>query len=171
MKTTTALAILLLAASPALAQSVGEKSGVNSVLGVTPSTEDFVLQAAQSDMFEIQSSQLASSQSDKVKDFAQQMIEAHTKTTSELKSTAGSSATIPSDMSSSQKSMLDDLKTRKGDDLANQYIDDQVSAHKDAVSLFQRYADGGDKPELKAWAAKTLPDLQHHLEMAQALDK
>ncbi|MFC7054240.1 DUF4142 domain-containing protein [Hansschlegelia quercus] len=171
MKTTTVLAVLLLAASPALAQSVGEKSGVNSVLGVTPSTEDFVLQAAQSDMFEIQSSKLASTQSDKVKDFAQQMVEAHSKTTSELKSAVGSKMTLPTDVSSSQKSMLDDLKTRKGDDLADQYIDDQVSAHKDAVSLFQRYADGGDSPELKAWAAKTLPDLQHHLEMAQALDK
>ena len=47
----------------------------------------------------------------------------------------------------------------------------QVSAHKDAVSLFERYAKGGDNTALKDWAGKTLPTLQHHLEMAQELDK
>jgi putative membrane protein len=46
-----------------------------------------------------------------------------------------------------------------------------VSAHKDAVSLFERYAKGGENSKLKGWAGKTLPALQHHLEMAQALDK
>jgi putative membrane protein len=47
----------------------------------------------------------------------------------------------------------------------------QVSAHKDAVSLFERYSKSGDNPKLKDWAGKTLPTLRHHLEMAQALDK
>jgi putative membrane protein len=47
----------------------------------------------------------------------------------------------------------------------------QVSAHKDAVSLFERYAKGGDNPKLKDWAGKTLPALQHHLAMAEDLDK
>lgn len=176
MKLLTAAAIVaMIAASPAIAQSVGEKTGVNSTLGITPSTEDFILQAAQSDKFEIQSSQLAEANAgDKVKSFAADMVAAHTKTSEQLVKAVGSSgakASIPTDMSSAQKSMLDDLKSRKGDDLAEAYVDDQVSAHKDAVSLFQRYADGGDNPKLKEWAAKTLPDLQHHLEMAQALDK
>lgn len=39
------------------------------------------------------------------------------------------------------------------------------------MSLFERYAKGGDNPALKEWAGKTLPALQHHLEMAQNLDK
>jgi putative membrane protein len=37
---------LILLATPALAQSVGEKTGVNSVLGVAPTTADFVKEAA-----------------------------------------------------------------------------------------------------------------------------
>jgi uncharacterized protein DUF4142 len=40
----------------------------------------------------------------------------------------------------------------------------QVSAHKDAVDLFERYANGGDNADLKAWAGKTLPALKHHLD-------
>jgi hypothetical protein len=35
----------------------------------------------------------------------------------------------------------------------------QVSAHKDAVSLFERYAKGGEDPKLRDWAGKTLPAL------------
>jgi putative membrane protein len=78
---------------------------------------------------------------------------------------------LPTDMSSSQKSMLDKLKGMNGKDFTKQYHSDQVSAHKDAVSLFERYGKGGDNPDLKAWASKTLPDLQGHLKMAQDLDK
>lgn len=44
---------------PALAQSLGEKTGVNSMLGVVPDTADFVKAVAISDMFEIDSSKLA----------------------------------------------------------------------------------------------------------------
>ena len=59
----------------------------------------------------------------------------------------------------------------KPEDFAGQYDPMQVTAHKDAVSLFERYAKGGDDSKLKDWAGKTLPALQHHLEMAQGLDK
>jgi putative membrane protein len=45
----------------------------------------------------------------------------------------------------------------------------QVTAHQDAVALFESYAKGGDDPELKKWAAKTLPNLKRHLTMAQKL--
>jgi putative membrane protein len=63
------------------------------------------------------------------------------------------------------------LKNTKPENFASEYDPMQVSAHKSAVSLFERYAKGGDNPKLKDWAGKTLPHLQHHLEMAQALNK
>ena len=49
----------LLLAGPALAQSVGEKTGVNSTLGISPTTQDFVTEAANSDMLEIAAAKLA----------------------------------------------------------------------------------------------------------------
>jgi putative membrane protein len=68
-------AALILLAMPAYSQSIAEKSGVNSTLGVTPTTQDFVTMAANSDMFEIQSSQLVPQKSDtKDKTFAEQLI-------------------------------------------------------------------------------------------------
>jgi putative membrane protein len=80
-------------------------------------------------------------------------------------------APIPTALDSSHQSKLDKLKGLNGADFTKQYKSDQVAAHKDAVSLFERYAKGGDNAQLKAWASKTLPDLKHHLEMAQALNK
>jgi putative membrane protein len=62
------------------------------------------------------------------------------------------------------------LRSLDGQDFIKQYLDDQVSAHKDAILLFERYGRGGDNDKLKGWAAETLPALRHHLEMVQALD-
>jgi hypothetical protein len=67
--------------------------------------------------------------------------------------------------------MLDKLRGLNGKDFAKQYMDDQVSAHKQAVSLFQRYGKGGDNEPLKGWAAQTPPTLQQHLDMAQGIYK
>src|SRR5438067_11290721 len=81
-----------LTSSAALAQSAGEKTGVNSVLGVAPKTADFVKEAAMSDMLEIESSKIAQQKGNgPEKKFAEQMITDHTKTSSELKSMANSS--------------------------------------------------------------------------------
>jgi putative membrane protein len=172
----------LLFASPAVAQSVGEKAqslgektGVNAIAGIAPTTADFVTEAAIGDMFEIQSSKLAVDRSDAAtKSFATKMIADHEKTSAELKATLASSnsdAVIPPALDKSHQKMLDELGALNGDDFTKKYHDDQVSAHKDAVSLFKRYAKGGDNAALKSWAGKTLPMLKHHLAMAKALDK
>lgn len=165
----------LLLAGPALAQSVGEKTGVNSTLGISPTTADFVKEVAISDMFEIESSKLAQDKGNAPeKKFASQMIADHTKTSTELKGLVSGGkvkADLPTDLDSSHQSKLDKLKGEGGKDFSSDFDSDQVSAHKDAVSLFERYAKGGDNADLKNWADKTLPALKHHLSMAQALKK
>ncbi len=175
MKLASALAILVLATAPVFAQSVGEKTGVNSALGIAPTTADFVKEAAMSDMLEIKSSQLARQKGTPAEQtFAEQMIADHTKTSTELKELVSSGAVqaqIPTELDSSAQSKLDKLNDPQPDKFAKAYSSMQVSAHKDAVSLFERYAKGGDNAKLKDWAGKTLPALQHHLQMAQDLDK
>jgi putative membrane protein len=165
----------LLLAGPALAQSVGEKTGVNSTLGIAPTTADFIKEVAISDMFEIASNKLAEDKGNaSEKSFASMMVTDHTKTSTELKGMVSSGkvkADVPTELDSSHQSKLDKLKSENGKDFSSDFDSDQVSAHKDAVSLFERYAKGGDNADLKDWAGKTLPKLQHHLEMAQALSK
>jgi len=68
---------------------------------------------------------------------------------------------------SAHQSKLDRLKGLSGADFSSSFRSMQVDAHKDAVILFERYAESGDHADLKSWAGKTLPALKHHLEMAQ----
>jgi putative membrane protein len=168
----SSLAVVLLA-TPALAQSIGEKTGVNSTLGISPTTEDFVKEAVTSDIFEIASGQIAQERGNATeKSFAATMIRDHQKTSADLKSMVSSGdvkAEFPTVLDSSHQSEIDKLKSLNGADFSSRYDSDQLSGHKDAVSLFERYAKGGDNPKLKDWADKTLPTLRHHLEMAQDL--
>lgn len=171
----TTLAITAAITGPVAAQSAAEKTGVNSVMGIAPSTEDFVREASASDLFEIESSKLALERgNEQTKGFAQQMITDHEKVTGSLKQMIESGklkATPSPTLSSSQSEMLDDLKELNGAEFDGQYREDQVTAHENAVDLFKRYSEGGDHAELKKWASDNLPALQHHLEMVQAMEK
>lgn len=167
-------AIIFAASTTAFAQSAAETTGANSLIGRAPSTEDFVAQASASDLFEIESSKLALEKGDDAtKTFAQQMITDHEKTSAELKAlisdgkVAGTPATA---LTAEHREEVDELAQLSGAEFKEEYFDDQVDAHEDAVDLFKRYAEGGDNPELKAWAAKTLPALEHHYKMAQDMD-
>jgi putative membrane protein len=176
MKTLALLAAAgCLMSTAALAQSVGEKTGVNSTLGIAPKTADFVKEAATSDLTEIAAAKIALEKGNAdEKVFANQMVTDHTKTSSELKGLVASGdvkAEIPAALDSSSQKKIDKLKDTKPGDFASEYDPMQVSAHKDAVSLFERYAKGGDNSDLKDWAGKTLPALKHHLDMAKELGK
>jgi putative membrane protein len=170
---TAALAAALISSS-AFAQSTGEKTGINSALGIAPKTEDFIKEAAMSDMLEIEAALIAQQKGNAVeKKFAGQMVTDHTKTSTELKVLVSGEmkSAIPASLDDASQKKLDKLRDAKPEDFSGQYDPMQVSAHKDAVSLFERYAKGGNDPKLKDSAGQTLPALQHHLEMAQEIDK
>jgi putative membrane protein len=168
-------AIILAASTSAFAQSAAETTGANSLIGRAPSTEDFVAQASASDMFEIESSKLALEKGDEAtKTFAQQMITDHEKASAELKAmvSAGKVGGTPATgLTEEHKEEVDGLAELSGAEFKEEYFDDQVDAHEDAVDLFRRYAEGGENPELKAWAGKTLPALEQHYKMAQDMDE
>jgi putative membrane protein len=176
MKTIAVLAAAaVLLATPAFAQSLGERSGVNSAIGISPKSADFVKEAATTDMLEIAEAKLAEQKGNEaVKPFAAKMITDHTETTNAMKALVADGkvkAQLPADMTSGQKSQLDKLSKQQGADFNRLYVRDAVSVHKAAVSVFQRYAKGGDNPDLKAFATKYLPVVQMHLQMAQELNK
>jgi putative membrane protein len=108
----TAFALL---GGAALAETPSEKIGVNSALGIAPTTQDFVTEATSVGQFEIQSSQIAQDRDpdQATKSFAQQMITDHQKLGSELKELVKSKAinvTIPDAMGRSDQSTLDEAQ-------------------------------------------------------------
>jgi len=131
---------------------------------------------AAANTFEIQSSQLAKdrTQSGELRSFAQQMISDHTKAGEEFKSAvqaANVSPPPPEQPDARQKATLAKLRNAQGSAFDKAYVAAQLKAHEQAVSLFKRYAKNGRTAPLKAFATKTLPTLEHHLEMIQAISK
>uniref|UniRef100_B0T245 DUF4142 domain-containing protein n=1 Tax=Caulobacter sp. (strain K31) TaxID=366602 RepID=B0T245_CAUSK len=146
----------------------------------TPSDETkaatFVAKAAASDMYEIEAAKLAAKRSTnaEVKKFAAMMEKAHTKTTEDLKAAiaaSGASITPPTMLPEDLQGKLDDLTKADDKDFDKKYADDQVDAHQAALNLLQRYAQDGDTPAIKAFAAATAPAVQEHLNMAEGLKK
>jgi putative membrane protein len=170
--TSSVLALLLLAPL-AQAQSIGEKTGFNSALGISPTTQDFVSAAANSDMLEIAAARIAQENGNPdEKKFAEQMTADHTRTANDIKAMVENGdvkADLPATLDPSSQAKLDKLRDARRRTFASEYDLMQVSAHKEAVSLFERYSRSGDNPKLKDWAGKTLPTLRRHLEMAEAL--
>jgi putative membrane protein len=144
----------------------------------TPSNEavatDFVPKAAASDMFEIAISKqaVARSSNPEVVAFARKMIAAHTKSTAALKKAlADSSSTIapPAALPDDLQGKVDDLTKADAKDFDKKFADDQEDAHQAALNLLQRYAQDGDVPAIKAFAAETAPVVEEHLQMAKGL--
>jgi len=151
-------------------------NAAGNALNPAPTGQEFADKAAKSDAFEIAAAKLAKTNagSSGVKAFAATMIEAHTGSTAKIKAAAAKATpAIKPDptLTSDQQSKLDDLGKLKGADFDKAYIDGQVSAHEDALSLMKGYADNGDTPSLKTAAGEIAPVVQKHLDMAKGLQK
>jgi putative membrane protein len=78
--------------------------------------------------------------------------------------------TLPSDLDQKHRAMQERLAKLKGAPFDKAYMAHMVTAHQQAVTVFQQEAKGGKDPDVKAWAAKTLPVLQEHYKMARRID-
>ena len=163
-------------ASATLAAPVWAQIGSTMASGTAPVTDSsFVRQAAVSDMYEIQASQLAQTKatSADVKNFATRMITDHTKTSEQLKSIASSKPglIVPRMLDARHKTLLGRLQSASGASFDSLYAQQQLQAHQEAVMLFTSESQNGKDTDLKKFATDTLPALQQHLSMAQQLPK
>ena len=137
-------------------------------------TEKFVHTAAVANMVEIQSSQVAlqKTTNEQVKDFADLMIKDHTRIGDELKSIAQKqNLQLPKGLDSESQSLLERLQSESGSRFDRTYARMMLKAHRQAVKLFQSYAQKGDDRQLRKWAQQTLPTLQEHLRRAEAMER
>jgi putative membrane protein len=139
-----------------------------------PTAENFAKTVAMSDMFEIQSGQLAAdkSENDDVQSFGKQMADDHTETSEDLKELIEDEeikVELPSKLDDEHQTKLDKLKGLSGTRFDKEYVQIQIDAHQKAVALFESYAAAGDNDDLKKWAGDTVPALKEHLKEAQDL--
>jgi putative membrane protein len=150
----------------AAGQSTGSEKGA-------PEDQTFAMHAAQGGMAEVAMGKLAAqnASSSDVKQFGQRMVDDHGKANTELMSWASKhSVTLPTDIDAKHKSEQARLAKLSGAEFDRAYMGMMVADHNKDVSEFQRASKTAKDPDLKAWAAKTLPTLQEHQKMAQDIN-
>jgi putative membrane protein len=178
----SALALGIAACAPenpaAEAKSTGEVAvdGNTTVdtANVDSGVKNFVEKVALSDMYEVEASKIAleRSQVQAVKDYAQMMVDAHTATTAELKPlAAAASVAPPTALDNDHMNKLEDLRKASVEDFDDKYIDQQTEAHENALNLLKDFAANGKDAGLQAFATKTAPAVDAHLQQVKALDK
>ena len=135
----------------------------------------FANAAAASDAFEIETSRLAleKSSSAEIKRYAKAMIDAHTKSTADLKS-AGSSAAQPITpnpaLTAEQQATVDRLRSATGKAFDQAYVQAQTTGHEKTLATLRDYAANGDVTELKQFGTTTASSVAAHLIKARALN-
>jgi putative membrane protein len=155
------LAGCLFAAGPAAAQTHANRSTADRT---------FMMKAAQGGMAEVELGTLAKNNgsSPDVKEFGSKMVDDHTAANNELKQIAAKeNVTLPTSLDAKDQALKDRLSKLSGPAFDKAYMAAMVKDHEHDVTEFRREASSGQDPEVKQFAAKTLPTLQGHLEMAK----
>jgi putative membrane protein len=136
------------------------------------SDAEFVTKAGSSGIKEVLMGKLGQTmgQSDAVKQFAETIVADHTKANTELMAAAKAAGmSVPESPSPEDQKELDMMKEHKGADFDKHFAEHMVKGHEKSVAMFTTASKEARDPNLKAFAAKTLPTLQQHLEMAKKL--
>jgi putative membrane protein len=155
-------------AASAPAMSAPSSSAPAASGRIAKADQRFATTAAQAGNAEIADAKIALQNASRqdVKDFAQKMVDDHTKAADQLKSIAGGeNIALPSDESAADQKNTDALQKLNGAAFDKKYIQGQRKAHKQAVALFTKESQKGKDDQLKTFAGQTLPALQGHLQM------
>ena len=156
----------------ALAFAVG-CAGARAQTAIPPQPQDFAMDAAQSNQYEILAGYIAEiqGQDPRVHAFAEQMIRDHSRLSEELRKavTASGLSAVPPSLSGDQSSLLGALQGLRGANFDKAYARQQVLTHTQAAAVADSFMTGGTDANLRKAAQSALPVIQDHLKMAQQL--
>lgn len=145
----------------------GDRSSLSQV------DREFMVKAAQGGMAEVQFGQLAlqRASSNPVRQYAQRMIQEHTKANNELMALAkAKGVTLPTTIGEKNEQLRQRLSKLSGARFDREYMREAgVKSHEDQAKLFERQVERGQNPDVKAFASKTLPVVQKHLQQAEQI--
>lgn len=130
---------------------------------------EFMVRAANSDLFEIQTGRLAAGKgmTAEVRALGQHLVTDHTASSTELKALAAQkNITLPDSLSVDKRTIRVRLAAETGKTFDQDFATTQIAAHDEAISLYQQASSELQDPEIKAFATKILPNLQMHREHA-----
>ena len=132
----------------------------------------FAAKAAAGNLAEIEMGNLAikNGKSKRVKNFGLMMVKDHGKANTKLMAMAtAKKLTLPTEPAADEQKMLAELAKKSGNDFDKAYVNMMIEDHKNDVNDFTTASTKIQDPDIKAYAKKTLPVLQKHLDAINAI--
>lgn len=129
---------------------------------------------AEGDMMMVQLGKIAQQKthSKAIKEFGQMMITDHSKVNDKLDTLAQqNNLTLPDNLSKDKQEEIHDLSKLSWKKFDKKYVDMMVSDHQNAVNKFKEESQNAASPQVRKWAAQTLPTLQKHLDKIKQIQK
>jgi putative membrane protein len=139
-----------------------------------PSDRKFMDAAAMGGLAEVKMGQLAAERgtTPEIKEFGRKMVEDHSNVNNELKALAERRGVqLPTELSPEMQRTYDRLAKLSGTEFDRAYLDAMVHDHNQDLAAFRHQAESAKDPELRAWAAKTLPVIRMHDSLAHQDEK
>ncbi len=139
---------------------------------LSPTDKKFLIEAVQEGQSEVELGQLALQKglSEEVKQHGKQMVHDHTQASQKLKELAErKNIPLPSDSGDINNQIKTRLSKLSGTAFDQAYIKEMSADHQYDISLFEHQSQTQDDPDLKAWAAETLPVLRGHLQLVSGI--
>lgn len=177
-------------ATPGAAGTAGEEQNQTQA-------REFVNEMAITNMAEIQLGNMAEKQatSPQVKQFAQMMVQDHTKANDELKQIASQlNVQLPTELDEKHRELSEKLSKLQGEEFDREYMSAMVDGHEEAINKVEDRANRANQTTssagtesgqatgtagssmqgqqaLNQWATKTLPTLRKHLQQAEQINE
>ena len=153
--------------------STASGSGAAAALG--KADQKMIKDMAMANLAEIEAGRMAQSksQSEQVKNFAQQMIDDHTRALTEVQQLAQTKGVaLPTELDRTHKRAAERMGALSGEAFDRAYMRQSgLADHKKTHALLQQAQSRAKDPDVKALAARTAPIVDQHLNSAQQLNK
>jgi predicted outer membrane protein len=137
-------------------------------------SNEFLIEAIQDSMAEIQICEMAIEKSDNpdVKAFAQSMIDEHGRMGKELEKLASDKKLkVPRDIRREQQMTVDELSAVQGRDFEQRWIQYEIDVHERDAKVFSHYAQAQDDADIRKMAEAGAKRFGAHLKMAHDVGK
>ena len=143
-----------------------------STAGMSARDQKFLMDAAMGGLMEVELGHWAAQKgtSEEVKQFGRRMVDDHSRANTELTQLASSKGvTLPTQIDEKHQKDISKITRLTGAEFDRAYSKMMLKDHEHDVSDFEKQSSNGADADVKAFASKTLPTLQEHLQMARAL--
>ncbi|HEX8301567.1 DUF4142 domain-containing protein [Sphingomonas sp.] len=171
-----ALAILATFAAPVLAAPVAAQTHHAPSRAMDPTPEHaraYVMKAGASDLYEIRSSRIAlqKSRNREVRALATMLISHHQMTTRDVTAAARRDRLrpMPPMLEPHQRAMINELNRTGRGGFDRAFLDQQRTAHQEALQLHMNFSERGNAQALRRAAATAVPIIQRHIDRIEAI--